>query len=111
MSSIRDGSPENNRLTFLSLALIIVACVFVYRHAISFDFVSLDDDVNIFFNPHFGLPDLERIRWMFTDVEYVHRYLPLGWLGLSIVYVFSGLNPLGYHGLLIALHAANSYLV
>jgi hypothetical protein len=48
---------------------------------------------------------------MFTDMGYVHRYMPLGWLGFSLVYSFSGLDPSGYHAAGIALHCANALLV
>lgn len=85
--------------------------LFVYRRTFSHGFVMFDDDVNVVLNAHMGGPTLERIRWMFTDLGFSRRYMPLGWLCFSAVYSFSGLNPLGYHVALVAFHVANAVLL
>jgi hypothetical protein len=99
-------------LRALIIALILTAVAWTAREIPGFGFLPLvDDDVNIFFNPHMGAPDASRLHWMATDFSYVHRYMPLGWLGFSLVYSFSGLNPQGYHVAGVLLHGANSVLV
>lgn len=78
---------------------------------LTFDFVARDDDINIYFNPHLGPPGTESFRWMFTDLSYMRRYVPLGWLSFSVVYQFSGLSPVGYHAANVLLHVLNTLLV
>jgi len=96
----------------LVLALILAAVAWATRPIPTFGFLPLvDDDVNIAFNPHLGIPDGARLRWMFTDFSYVHRYMPLGWLGFSAVYAQSGLEPSGYHEADLIFHAVNAVLV
>ena len=85
-------------LRALLITLILAAVAWTTREVTSFSFLPLvDDDVNMFYNPHLGAPDAERLRWMATDFSYVHRYMPLGWLGFSAVYAVTGLDPWGYH--------------
>jgi hypothetical protein len=99
-------------LRALFITLILAAVAWTTREVTSFSFLPLvDDDVNIFYNPHLGAPDAARLRWMATDFSYVHRYMPLGWLGFSVVYAVTGLDPWGYHAAGVLLHAANAVLV
>lgn len=91
--------------------LLALVCFVAHRHTINFDFVLLDDDVNILFNPHLGDPTPERLYWMWTDMGHVRRYMPLGWLGLSLIYSGTGLDPAGFHLALVSVHAANALLL
>jgi len=100
------------RLRALVLVLIVTAVAWTTRPIPGFGFLPLvDDDVNIAFNPHLGAPDAARLRWMFTDFSYVHRYMPLGWLGFAAVYARSGLDPAGFHRADLLFHAVNAVLV
>ncbi len=76
-----------------------------------YDFVALDDGINVVFNPHLGPPSRETLAWAFSDPSYMRRYVPLGWLGFSLVYGCSGLSPVGYHAANVALHVVNATLV
>jgi protein O-mannosyl-transferase len=99
-------------LRALFVLLILTAVAWTTREIPGFQFLPLvDDDVNIFFNPHLGAPDASRLAWMASDFSYVHRYMPLGWLGFSLVYAVSGLDPAGYHVADIVFHAVNAVLV
>jgi hypothetical protein len=99
-------------LRALFVTLILAAVAWTTREVTNFSFLPLvDDDVNIFYNPHLGAPDAARLRWMATDFSYVHRYMPLGWLGFSVVYAVTGLDPWGYHAAGVLLHAVNAVLV
>jgi hypothetical protein len=99
-------------LRALLITLIVASVAWTTREVTGFGFLPLvDDDVNIFYNPHLGAPDAGRVRWMASDISYVHRYMPLGWLGFSVVYAVSGLDPWGYHAADVLLHCANAVLV
>lgn len=101
-----------SRLRTLLVLLILSASVWTFREVVGFGSVPLaDDDTNIFFNPHLSNPDGPTLRWMFTNLDYVHRYMPMGWFGFSVVYGFSGLDPSGYHAADILLHALNAWLL
>jgi hypothetical protein len=81
------------------------------RQVFAFDFVAWDDEFNILLNPHLGPPDVHNLQWMFTDVAYMRRYVPFGWLGFSVAYAFSGLSAVAYHSLGVLLHVANALLL
>jgi hypothetical protein len=99
-------------LRALIIALLVAAVAWTTREVTGFGYLPLvDDDVNIFYNPHMGAPDAARLHWMATDFSYVHRYMPLGWLGFSLAYSVSGLDPWAYHAAGVLLHAVNAALV
>jgi tetratricopeptide (TPR) repeat protein len=94
----------------MALAVGVVAA-WNAQAVLAFDFVAFDDDINILFNPHLGPPGRTALEWMFTDGSYMRRYVPLGWLGFSLVYACTGLAPAGYHIAGLILHAGNAALV
>jgi hypothetical protein len=91
--------------------LVAVVAGWQTRDTVGFAFVEFDDSINLFVNPHLGPPSQETLSWMFGDMDYMRRYVPLGWLGFSVVYGFSGLSPVGYHGANVLLHVVNATLV
>ena len=63
------------RWVFCLLIFSIVAVVFQSaRHGA---FLLWDDNINIVANPHLREFSAEKLRWMFTDVSYMRRYVPL----------------------------------
>ena len=110
MNFAAPGAARPGLARWCALLVAVVACWQV-RDVAGFDFVALDDRINLVFNPHLGPPSRETLTWAFTDTSYMRRYVPLGWLGFSLVYGFSGLSPVGYHVANLALHIANSTLV
>ncbi|HKB91026.1 MAG TPA: hypothetical protein VKC60_10965 [Opitutaceae bacterium] len=71
----------------------------------------MDDDINIYANPNMGGLDWHRLEWMFTNHDYVRRYMPLGWFAYSVLYSFFGLSAAGYHLANVLFHAANTFLL
>ncbi|HUR46388.1 MAG TPA: tetratricopeptide repeat protein [Candidatus Saccharimonadales bacterium] len=95
----------------LCFGLILFAAVLgVYWPILSAGFVNWDDGLNIVENPHLGFT-LEKLGWMFTDTDYVRRYMPIGWLSYSIDRSFFGGSALSYHLGNLLLHAANTLLL
>ena len=93
-------------------ALLLLCALALNLRVLDFGFLYLrDDDVNVTLNPHMGGLDAARLRWMFTDLSYVRRYIPLGWLGFSATYQFAGLDALPYHAVALVLYLVNAGLV
>lgn len=95
---------------FIATVITVVTLV-VFIHVLWADFVMWDDDVSIYRNPNLGGLSLERLRWIFTDVDSMMRYNPLTLLSWSITYHFFGLNPFWYHFGNWLLHGLNAGLV
>src|SRR5437870_1707795 len=90
------GSPErmdkasSQRLqTRLVLALIGITLA-VFGGVCGHEFVHFDDNVTIYDNPHIKGLTRENLHWMFTDVSYARRYMPLGWLSYAVDYQLFG---------------------
>lgn len=100
------------RLTGLWIALVVLAVFWTGREIPNFDYALLmDDDTNILFNEHLGELDGARLWWMFTDMSYVARYMPLGWLSFNLVAAWSDLSPMPCHIAGVVIHAINAVMV
>ncbi len=93
-----------------ALAVAAVAWV-VYRGVLGGGFLQWDDDINILNNPHVHALSWANLRWMFTDGQYMRRYLPLGWLRWAADYQLFGANPRPFHWANLCLHAADAGLL
>jgi protein O-mannosyl-transferase len=94
------------------LSLILAGMVLVlYSGTLGADFIWGDDQMNIYGNPHIQSLNGGSLAWMFTDYQYVRRYMPLGWLGWALNIQATGLNPGGFHLGNLLFHAANTVLV
>ncbi|MEO6246854.1 MAG: hypothetical protein ABIQ12_15620 [Opitutaceae bacterium] len=111
MSGTEGGGSGARRLVWLCGVLLVLVSGWNCREVAVFDFVAMDDDINIYFNPHLGPPSAQSLNWMFTDAATMRRYVPFGWLTFASVYSFSGLSPVGYHVTSVVLHCANTLLV
>src|SRR5437763_1568097 len=98
------------RIDWLLRGLIVGAVLAAFWPVLRAGFVNWDDPLNIYQNPHLGL-EWENLRWMFTDTDYVRRYLPLGWLSYTVDRVLFGGGPLSYHAGNLLLHAVNTLLL
>lgn len=106
-----EAGAAQNRLALLCLGLICMAALWTFKSSLGFEFIAMDDSGNITLNPHMGPPSAWNLRWMFTDVDYVRRYIPLGWLGFSTVFAVARLSPMGYHAANLILHFVNTSLL
>jgi hypothetical protein len=109
--SLEASKSIDHRRALLWGILVAVLTWWTAREVVDFDFVAWDDEYNIVVNPHLGPPSASTIHWMFTDTQYMRRYIPFGWLGFSLAYGASGLSPVAYHTANLALHASNAFLL
>ncbi len=99
------------RLALLCGLLVATLACWNCRAVLHFPLVVWDDDVNLALNPFLGGPTWARLQWMFTDIDYMRRYVPLGWLGFSGVYAFTGLSGGGFHAANLVFHTLNTVLL
>src|SRR5437867_1807365 len=91
--------------------VIVAVTTAVFWRVLESDFVTWDDDINIYKNDLIRGLDIGHAARMFLDVEQAMRYKPLTWLAWAIIYAFDGLNPFGYHFANLLLHCTNAVLV
>ncbi len=95
------------RLAFPGALIVLLVCL-AYLPALHGGFIW-DDDAYVTNNPLLAAPDgLKRI-WFTMDSP--SQYFPLTYTVLRIEHALWGLNPAGYHGVNILLHAINALLV
>jgi len=97
---------KKSRLVLIAVVLLTV-CAFlpVLRNGFAWD-----DELNLLSNPYYRGLSWTHLRWMFTTA-YLGPYQPLTWLSFGLDYTLWGLNPVGYHGVNLLLHALNAALV
>ncbi len=102
-----------SRLALLSgFAVLLASLVFVlFRPALRYDFVMLDDGAYLIQNPavRAGLT-AESVRWAFTTVH-EHWWLPTLWLSFMADVELHGFSPSGFHLTNVLLHALNTALL
>jgi len=98
---------STERLAALAVAALTFA---TFARSLQAGFVYWDDNI-VYENPHIRGLDPQRIAWMFTDIQYLWRYMPLTWLGWATTYEIFGLNPFGYHLGNVLLQCANAAMV
>jgi tetratricopeptide (TPR) repeat protein len=90
-------------------AAVALLTFLVYLKALQNDFVTWDDDVYVFQNPHILSLNLTFLSWAFFDF-YSYNWHPLTWMSHAVDYALWGLNPLGHHLTNIVFHAVNALL-
>ena len=103
--------PSRVALVF-GLAIVLASLVFfLFRPALRYDFVMLDDGAYLIQNPaeRAGLT-VESVRWAFTTVH-VHWWLPALWLSFMADVELHGFSPAGFHSTNVLLHALNTALL
>jgi protein O-mannosyl-transferase len=74
------------------------------------DFVAWDDPDNFIDNIGFRGIGLRNIRWAWTTMI-IGVYQPIAWMLLEIEYLFTGLNPYGYHLASALMHGLNTLVL
>lgn len=92
----------------LALALAVFA---VFCRVLQGDFVLWDDDLNAYDTPHIQGLTPANVRWMFTNLDYARRYMPLGWLLCGSLYQLGRSNPAAFHAASLLFHCANTVLL
>src|SRR5258708_39977493 len=78
--------------------LVIVAAPDLNARVVGFSDLSvMDDDINVYLNPHLGGLTAARLKWIFGDWHYVRWYMPTGWLTFSAIFEWGGLDAFYYH--------------
>jgi hypothetical protein len=99
------------RRHLLVIALLLLVTFGVFSRVLQADFVAWDDELSVTGNTFIQGLDAHRLGWMFTNVSYVMRYKPLGWLSYALIYAGAGLNPLAYHLANLVFHCLNVVLL
>ena len=90
-------------------ALVAIVTFVVFLPALQNKFVSWDDNLYIYENPHIRSLDFALLKWSFADTKLM--YVPLTKISHALVYALWGLNPVGHHLINVLLHGLNTFLV
>ncbi|HEY8926076.1 MAG TPA: tetratricopeptide repeat protein [Polyangia bacterium] len=105
---------EERRLAMACAAIVTVFVLAVFGGVLANGFVNIDDDVNIFANPHFHPPSWAGLSRLW-HAPYFGLYIPVTytvWGALVALSLRGGRVPaLPFHALNLALHVANACLV
>ena len=74
------------RRHLFAIALLLLVTFGVFSRVLQADFVAWDDELSVTGNTFIRGLDAHRLGWMFTNVSYVMRYKPLGWLSYALIY-------------------------
>jgi protein O-mannosyl-transferase len=93
------------------ILLLVIAVFAVFGQTLRYDFVSYDDAVRVYENPHvIGGLTPRNVRWAFTE-SYAANWQPLIWLSHMVDVSVYGLQPWGHHLTNVVLHALNAVVL
>lgn len=100
-----------NKLKIIVTFLLIIAILVVYYRVGTFDFITFDDDIYVYSEPHVkGGLSLQNIIWCFTT-PHARNWHPLTSISLFINSQVFGMNPCSYHLINLFLHISNTLLL
>ena len=107
------GSSSTGPTAFRGAAALLsgVIVLAVNFPVLDFDWLIFDDDINILVNPHLGMRATESVQWAFENVDYMRRYLPLGWLMFAGLLAVDGYSAPVFHAAGWVLTALNTVLI
>ena len=103
-------SPRHRLLRLLTAGIVAAATLAIFGHAVGFDFLLWDDDIQLTSNPTLRKLDGVTALRMFTH-GYAIRYQPLSWLSSALIARVGGLDPIWFHTYNIVLHAFSAVLL
>ncbi len=101
--------PEPLRPAKLALWLALLAFL-AFVPTLGNDFVAWDDPDNFLDNIGFRGLGWRNVRWAWTTMI-IGVYQPVAWMILEVEYLFTGLNPYGYHLASALMHALNTVVL
>jgi tetratricopeptide (TPR) repeat protein len=101
---------KTRNLKYYLAGLVSLITLVIYFSALQNGFVSWDDDIYIYENPHISSINIAFFKWAFFDF-YASNWHPLTWISHALDYAVWGLNPLGHHLTNNILHAFNTFIV
>jgi tetratricopeptide (TPR) repeat protein len=106
-----EAQPHNRWLSFAVCLFLALAVWAVFGRTIHYEFINLDDDLNVYENPAIihGL-SWQGVIWVFTHKQ-AELWNPLTSLSFMQDCQFHGLNPGGYHLTNVLLHTATVILL
>jgi protein O-mannosyl-transferase len=90
-------------------ALVAIVTFIVFLPALQNKFITWDDDIFVYENPHIRSLNPQFFQWAFTNRQY--QWSPLRWISHAVDYKIWGLNATGHHLSSIILHSLNAFLV
>ena len=107
LNKINISSNRQKLIVYLVLTVVTLA---VFWQVNQYDFVNLDDNVNVTENSHIQSGITEGLRWAFS-ITYADWWMPLLRLSFLLDYQLYGLNAYGYHLTNLILHIMSSLLI
>ncbi len=103
--------PDRQPITPAKVALMLGFLGFLaFVPTLGNDFVAWDDPDNFLDNIGFRGVGWRNIRWAWTTMI-IGVYQPIAWMLLEVQYLFTGLNPYGYHLASALMHGLNSVVL
>ncbi len=100
-----------SRTKFLLIAFLLVSTILVvYRPALQYDFIGLDDDELVVRNPDIKAFNLDSLQHILTR-HYITLYVPATMLSYAIDYQIWHLTPFGFRFTNLVIHFFNALLV
>ena len=105
------GQPVDWRRPLALAALLIGTTLLVYAQTWRFDYVLIDDPIEVSANPRVqaGLT-LQNVVWCFSSF-FDGNWIPFTWLSLMLDTTVFGFRPGGYHFTNVLLHVADTVLL
>ena len=114
MACVEIEARAKKRASWIAVAVLVILPILLFYRTVSFGFVSWDDGVNIFGDPHLNPPTGGTLA-DFWRTPYFQSYIPvtrsLWWLLASFSSSSSGLTAMPFHIANLVLHLGNTLLV
>src|SRR6266568_1963217 len=97
-------------LALVALAVVVGALALVFAGCLDNEFITWDDDIYIYANPHLQSLTVDNLYWMLTNASWMYWH-PLAYFSHAIDFTIGGANPRVHHLTSVLLHGVNVLLV